>query len=247
MEKIDGMGLLKRPIAHRGLWNADFPENSIAAFNNAAKNGYPIELDVQITKDNEIIVFHDDSLARMTGVKGYIIDKPYSRVKELNLNFTEYKIPLFAEVLEEVKGKTPILIEIKNTLKNTVLCDNLVKLLLGYKGEFALQSFNPYILKYFVDKYPVLIRGQLATYDYGKNVSAFKSFLLKRMMFYYSTKPHFVSYDKNYLPNKYVDKCKQQNIAVLAWTIKNQEEYDKVKDYADNIIFEGFTPRGWEP
>lgn len=242
MEKMDDMKLIKTPIAHRGLWNKQYPENSMGAFTNAAKNGYPIELDVQLTKDNEVIVFHDDNMERMTGVKGCAVFKPYSQVKELKLNHTDYIVPHFKDVLDEINGKVPLLIEIKNTRKNTILCDNLIKLLLKYKGEFAVQSFNPYILKYFVDKYPVIKRGILSTFDYGKEISKIKAFILKRMMFNYSIKPNFISYDYRYLPNKYIDKCKEQEMAILAWTLKSQKEYDKIKDYVDNIIFEGFIP-----
>lgn len=242
MENILGMEFLKTPIAHRGLWNSKLPENSMGAFKNSAEKGYPIELDVQITKDNEVIVFHDAELSRMTNTKGCVIDKPYSYIKDLKLNFTDYHAPLFSEVLEEINGKVPLLIEIKNTLKNTILSERLVKLLLNYKGEFAIQSFNPYILKFFVDKYPVLIRGQLARLDYGGELSKLKSFFLKRMAFNYSTKPHFISYNTKDLPNKYVDKYKEKQIPILAWTVKSQEEYDRIKKYVTNIIFECFIP-----
>jgi glycerophosphoryl diester phosphodiesterase len=241
--KIQEMTLFKKPIAHRGLWDERLPENSTGAFKKAAEKGYPIEFDVQITKDNKLIVFHDKNLLRMTGCDSYVIDKTSAEIKELRLGYTDYKVPLFSETLEEINGKTPLLIEIKNTLKNIELCDGIVKQLLNYKGEFALQSFNPYILKYFFDKYPLLIRGQLSTYDYDGNVSRFQSFVLKRMLLNHSTKPHFISYESKYLPNKYVGKYLEKKIPLLAWTVKEQKEYDRIKNYATNIIFEGFIPK----
>jgi glycerophosphoryl diester phosphodiesterase len=241
--KTEEMTLFKKPIAHRGLWDKKLPENSMGAFKKAAEKGYPIEFDVQITKDNKLIVFHDKNLLRMTGCKSYVIDKTLAEIKELRLNDTDYKVPLFSEVLEEINGRIPLLVEIKNTLKNAELCDGIVKQLLNYKGEFALQSFNPYILKYFFDKYPVLIRGQLSTYDYDDNISRFQSFVLKRMLLNHKTKPDFISYESKYLPNKYVNKCLEKGISLLAWTVKDQEEYDRIKGYATNIIFEGFIPK----
>jgi glycerophosphoryl diester phosphodiesterase len=237
------MGLLKKPIAHRGLWDEKNPENTLGAFVKAAEKGYPIELDVQLTSDNQVVVFHDEYLDRLTEEKGQLCKRTYEQLKTLKIANSKYKIPLLKEVLEEINCKVPLLVEIKSAESIKTLCDGVVKEFLNYKGEFALQSFNPYILKYLYDKYPVLIRGQLAAFDYGDEVSAFKAFLLRRMFFNHSTKPHFISYYAGNLPNDYVNKCKKRNIAVLAWTVKSQEEYDKLKGYVDNIIFEGFEPK----
>lgn len=243
MYKLDEMTLFKKPIAHRGLHGEGLPENSMGAFKNAAEKGYPIELDIRLSLDSFVVVFHDANLHRMTGSKQNVEDLTYSELKQLKLQGTEYGIPLFKDVLSEIDGKVPILIEIKDSPGNIELCDAFIKEMENYKGEFAVQSFNPYILRYIYDKCPVMFRGQLATFDYGKNLSKIKAFLLKRLFFIQTAKPHFISYNAENLPNKYVDSCKARNMPVLAWTVRSQEEYDRLKGYADNIIFEGFIPK----
>ena len=107
--------LIKKPFAHRGYFNKEdgIPENSIPAFERAVKSGFGIELDVHILKDGAIVVFHDDSLNRMTGVNKNLKDLTYDEIKDLKLNGTSFGIPLFIDVLKIVDGKVPILIELK--------------------------------------------------------------------------------------------------------------------------------------
>ncbi len=111
--------LTENLIAHRGYHNmkAGIPENSVGAFEKAIENHYMIELDVHILKDNKIIVFHDDNLERMTGVKKQLKNCTYEEIKDLKLNKTNYTIPLFEEVLKLIDGKVPILIELKTDVK----------------------------------------------------------------------------------------------------------------------------------
>lgn len=242
MLKTEQMELFKKPIAHRGLWNEQLPENSMGAFVNAIQNGYPIELDIRLSLDNRVVVFHDSNLNRMTGAKSNVENLTYSELNQLKLHGTQYSIPLFEEVLAEVGGKVPLLIEIKDSPKNAALCEAFVRLMENYKGEFAVQSFNPYILRYIAENRPEMVRGQLATFDYGKSLSWFKAFLLRRMFFNRWVMPHFVSYNAENLPNRHVDACKARKIPVLAWTVRSQKECDRLKGYVDNIIFEGFIP-----
>ena len=102
------------PIAHRGLHTKDIPENSLSAFENALKNNYAIELDVQFTKDKEVVVFHDENLKRMTNDTRNIEDVNYDELKNLRLGNTNEIIPTLEEVLELVDSKVAILIEIKD-------------------------------------------------------------------------------------------------------------------------------------
>ena len=134
--------LTNTPIAHRGYHNSKYPENSIAAFKNAMKYGYTIELDVHLTKDYKIVVFHDKTLKRVCNIDKCIEELTYEELSKYNLFDTKYKIPLLKEVLDLVNGKAGLLIETKVIRFNGKLEEELSKLLDNYKGPFAVQSFN---------------------------------------------------------------------------------------------------------
>ncbi len=233
--------LCTTPIAHRGCHNSEIPENSMKAFEKAIENNYAIELDVRALSDGSIVVFHDETLGRMTGRDGFINNFTYDDIKDLTLAKSEEHIPLFEDVLKKVNGKTPLLIEIKNSGK-VGFEKNVWKLLSKYKGEYAIQSFNPYTLEWFKNNAPHVKRGQLASFFKGnKEISFSKRFTLKRMLFNKKvSEPHFISYQVENIPNKYVKKYSE--LPLLAWVVKNQDTYDRVKKYCDNIIFEGFIP-----
>ena len=133
-------------IAHRGLHNINdgIPENSVPAFRQAINKGYSIELDVHLTKDKKIVVFHDNSLKRVCGINKKIEDCTYDELLKYNLFDTKYKIPLFKEVLSLIDKKVFLLIETKVLDFDGELEKELSKILDNYDGDFAIQSFNIY-------------------------------------------------------------------------------------------------------
>lgn len=234
--------LVKDYIAHRGLHTKELPENSIGAIINALEAGYPIELDVRQIADGNIVIFHDESLARMTHRDGYTKNLVTSELSSYKLAGTEFTIPTLEEVLQIVDGQVPLLIEIKNEGKVGELESKLWSLLKNYNGEFAIQSFNPYTLEWFKINAPHVWRGQLSSFFKKVNLSFFKKFVLKRMLLNKKVScPNFISYDTHFLPNYYVKRYKK--IPLLAWTVNSQSEYMRVVKYCDNIIFEGFEPK----
>ena len=234
--------LVERCITHRGLHNDEFPENSLGAFLNAKNNGFPIELDVHIISDGTIVVFHDETLSRITGKDGYIKNLTKENLKDYNLLGTKYTIPTLEEVFELVNGEVPILIEIKNTGKVGNLENKLLKMLNSYNGEFAIQSFNPYVLEWFKKNAPQILRGQLAGYFKGEKLSFVKKFALKRILLNKKVScPNFISYDARNVPNRFVRRYKK--LPLLVWTVRSQDEYLKVVKHCDNIIFENFEPK----
>ena len=231
--------LLTKPIAHRGLWDDIVIENSLPAYQNAINHGYPIEIDIYETKDGHLVSFHDANLKRMTGVNAYIYDKTLNELQELSLNGTGEKIPTLDQVLELCENKTPLLIELKDQPSKTFV-QQLVGCLKNYKGEFAIQSFNPFYLMQVKKLAPEFIRGVLATECQANDKMFFTRFVLKNMSFNSLIKPDFISYSFTGLPLK---KRKVKNIPVICWTIENQTDYDKIKPFASNIIFENFIPK----
>ncbi len=234
--------LVETPIAHRGLHDKDCPENSISAFQKAITEGYPIELDVQMIADGTVIVFHDESLSRLTDNDGYIKFLNKSDLDILRLKDSKEKIPTFEEVLKFVDGKVPLLIEIKNPSKVGELEKKVIELLKDYKGEYAIQSFNPYVLEYFYKHAPNVLRGQLAGYFKKEKLSFFKKYALKRMLLNKKiSHPDFISYEARKIPNRFTRKYRK--LPLLAWTVRSQSEYIRVVKHCDNVIFENFEPK----
>ena len=234
--------IVNKPIAHRGLHNAEIPENSLAAFDNAAKENYAIELDVRSLADGTLVVFHDETLGRMTKQDGYLSNFTYADIKDLKLVNSSQKIPTLEDVLKVVDGRTPLLIEIKNMGKVGELEKAVLKALSGYKGEYAIESFNPYTLEWFKINAPQITRGQLSSFMKNSNLSFFKRQALKKMKLNKISEPHFIAYHTKDLPNKYVKKYKDV-MPIIAWCIRSEDEYARVfKKYCDNIIFENITP-----
>ncbi len=231
--------LLTKPIAHRGLWGENIIENSLSAYKNAVINGYPIEIDLYSSIDGKLFSFHDQDLERMTGKKGFIYQKTAIELKALKLKGSNEGIPTFDEVLSVVDGKVPLLIELKDQpTKNYV--DKVIERLNSYKGEFAIQSFNPMYIKRVKKLAPFFIRGILGTKTYSKGLPFIKRQVVKYMLLNSIIKPDFISYSFEDLPLK---KCKTKRLPVITWTITNEKDYKRVKPFAKNIIFENFIPK----
>lgn len=237
--KKDTSFLTKNMIAHRGYHDIEkcIPENSMRAFEEATKNNYIIELDVHILKDDEVVVFHDDNLKRMTGIDKKIKECTYEEISKMNLKQTEEKIPLLKNVLNLVDGKVPIIIELKTDLRCGKLEKEVIKILGQYNGEYAIKSFNPFSVNYFRKHAPNVIRGQLASDFKNDKMFILKKLFLKYMLFNFVSKPDFISYDIRALPNKKIEKIREKQL-ILGWTARTQEDIEKAKKYCDNVIFE---------
>lgn len=232
--------IVQKMFAHRGLHDEKSPENSLSAFEKAIAKGYAIELDVNPIMDGTPVVFHDSKMSRMTGKDKYIQNISREEFNETTLLSSGEKIPTLEDVLKFVDGRTPLLIEIKNQQKVGELEKAVWEVLKNYKGEYAIQSFNPYTLQWFKNNAPKVWRGQLAGFFKGEKLSLFKKLVLRRLGMKKITEQNFVSYDLRNLPNRFV---KHLEIPLLAWTINNQEQYIKAVQIADNVIFQNCEPK----
>ncbi len=229
--------LISKPIAHRGLWGNVVAENSITAFEMAGEKGFAIETDLYSTSDGEIVCFHDKNLLRLTGVDKNIFELTLKEIKSLSLNGTDEKIPTLKQVLSACKGKTPLLLEFKNQPDNSYV-QKAVEILKEYDGEFAVQSFNPFILRTIKKLAPEFLRGILSskTPDTEKSL---EKFVVKNMPFNFLCRPHFISYDYTGLP---LSKRLRKKYPVLAWTVTDKDILKEISPHCDNIIFENFIP-----
>ncbi len=237
---MDFQWLFVKPISHRGLFdNNEIPENSLRAFEEAIINNCPIELDIRLSKDGKIFVFHDDSLERMANITKQFHELNSLELNKLTLLNTTYKIPTLEEVLFLVNGRVPLLIEIKNNGVLGYFERQLIKILRKYKGKFAVESFNPVTLIWFRIVAPDIRRGLLGTEIYCNFLSRIYKMATEFFLLPYLIKPHFISYNISLISTDFIARIKKSGIPVICWTIKNEDEFIKNKDFADNIIFEG--------
>ena len=183
-------------FAHRGLFNDELPENSIKAFENAIKNGFAIELDIQFTKDKKVVVFHDYNLERLTNNKENIENLTYEEIRKLNLLDTKEKIPLLEEVLQFIDGKVPLLIEIKNCNDIMKLGEETAKILKDYNGKYAIQSFDSCVLKWYRKNNKDVLVGQLmGSYKGIEEFKHCKEMIIDFRKFFFHYKLNFLSID----------------------------------------------------
>lgn len=239
--------LAEYKFAHRGLHGGEIPENSMRAFKEAAAAGYGIELDVHLTRDGVPVVFHDDNLARMTGLNRQISDISSKELSSLRLAGSMESIPLFADVLRMIGGRVPILVEIKSRGRAGALEEKTYELLKEYSGLYAVQSFSPYSVMWFCNHAPHVLRGQLSSRFDRLDPSVpplpgYQVFVLKNLLVNSQTKPAFISYDIDSLPIGVVLRLRKKGITVLGWTVRTEEQKNKARQFCDTIIFEKIRP-----
>lgn len=232
--------LFNKPCAHRGLHNGkNIPENSLKAFFSAVEKGYPIELDVHLTKDKKLVVFHDDNLKRLTGLNADIRDKSFSELSALRLYGTDQQIPLFSDVLRLVNGKVPLLIEIKQQ-KQKGIEETLLNELESYSGEYAFQSFDPFVLFNLKKLNKNAVFGLLAGLeDSSKDLPFYKKHVLKRMSFNLFLQPDFINYRLKSLP---IRRLTNKKTPLLCWTVRSYADLTKAEKCCVNFVFENVLP-----
>lgn len=229
-------------IAHRGLHDSNLPENSMAAFRAGMAQGYPIEIDVHLTTDGKVVIFHDHNAKRVCGVDMEIEKVTYAQLQELRLCGTDEKIPLLSELL--AVATTPILVELKNLTKIIGPLEAETLRLLKESGvDFAIQSFNPYSIVWFKENAPEILRGQLSSF-YDTEKRCIRRRMLKAMWLNRKSQPDFISYDETNMPNKFVTKyCKKHpRTARLVWTVRTQQRQNELQAFVDSFIFEKYIP-----
>lgn len=229
-------------IAHRGLFdNKALPENSLPAFENAAKNAFGIETDVQMSRDGVLVVFHDDTLKRMTGVDGKLADWDFAELRKLRLLDTDCVIPTFEEFLSAANGVN-LVVEIKTHEHIGEAERKVCEALKRYKGNYCVESFDPYIIRWFKVNAPHIIRGTLSCSYEGAPWSKFKKRLLADLKLCRWNGSQFIAYDAATVHTNKAVRRFSKRIPIICWTIRSQEQYDKLHDYFDNMIFDSFMP-----
>ncbi len=231
-----------RNFAHRGLHSPDksIPENSLPAFALAAAAGYGAELDVRLTRDGALIVFHDDDVSRLCGTEGKVEDLTLAQLRKLRLCGTQFGIPLLSEALETLGPNCPVIVEIKRGSRNAELCEKTYEELRRFGGTCCVESFDPRIVAWFRKNAPELFRGQLASdpAELAKDTSALNAFAVGNLLTNVLARPHFIAYRIGSKPLT-VRLCEKMGAMRVAWTASSPA----AEAENDAVIFEHFSPQ----
>lgn len=227
--------LLTRPFAHRGLHGQGLIENSRAAFDAALALGRGMECDVQTSADGVPFVFHDYELDRLTGEHGPLATRTAAELDRVALAGAGENLPRLDEILAQVKGRTPILIEIKSPDRNIhSLCLAVAQALRSYRGAVAVMSFNPLVPGWFAAHARQVVRG-LVVSEEGKRGLKGK---MERTCSLWTAKAEFLAYDVRDLPSSFAARARARGLPVLTWTVRSEAQKQVAAREADQIIYE---------
>ncbi len=235
--------LKQKPYAHRGLHGGGRVENSISAFRAAIEQGYGIELDVRMSLDAQVIVFHDDTLDRLTRETGPVHRRSRRELCQIKFSDSNEAIPGLDDVVSMVAGRGPILVEIKADGPNIgKFCLRVRRALEGYRGQVAVMSFNPEVVRWFRRHAKSLPRGLVITEGQNVDVAAQLKARFARHAMLWRAKPDFIAYDIRNLPSRFAAAQRKRGLPVLTWTVRSADEEARAAEHADEIIFEHPAP-----
>jgi glycerophosphoryl diester phosphodiesterase len=241
-----------RPIAHRGLHSArkGIIENTAPAFQAAIAKGYGIECDVRPAADGLPVIFHDENLNRLVDGRG-----PVSKVKARELHSLRHRVggaPIltFAELLDLVRGRVPLLVEIKSewTPPEQTFLGEIARLTSYYHGPIALMSFDPAIMAKIRTLAPNVARGIISGSFVGagwwtRRIGRKRAVALRNLLESAPVAPDFYAYEVNALPTHVIDYVRAvAGLPVFTWTVRTPRQRQIARKWADAIIFEGFEP-----
>ncbi|MEG2930727.1 MAG: glycerophosphodiester phosphodiesterase family protein [Ruthenibacterium sp.] len=231
--------------AHRGLHTRDkaVPENSLAAFDAAVQAGYGIELDIQLSHDGQVVVFHDDTLERVCGVHGRVDAFSLAELQDMRLCGTQQSIPLFAEVLAHMGDASPLIVELKTGPRRNELCEKALPLLRAYQGAFCIESFDPRIVAWFRKNAPEILRGQLSNRPRSFTGQPWvQRVVLGNLLSNFLARPQFVAYGPDKKP-PLARLAEAMGAIRVCWTVRDTDAISQKQAENDAVIFEFYRPQ----
>jgi glycerophosphoryl diester phosphodiesterase len=242
--------LTARPVAHRGLHDRGrgIVENMPAAALAAIDGNFGIECDIQLTADGEAVVHHDDALGRLTEGAGVLRGMTAEELKAVRFKDTPERMMSLGELCALVKGRVPIVIEVKSHFDgDRKLVGRMAEVLRAYSGPVAGMSFDPDQVLALGEAIPELPRGIVAERVYSEadwpEASPAQRRGMRHLKHAFRTRPHFVAYGVNDLPALAPWIASHVfGLPLLTWTVRTTEQRKRAARYADQMIFEGFQP-----
>lgn len=223
--------LNKLPIAHRGLHsNANnIYENTKESFLAAVNENYAIECDVVLSKDHEVVVFHDENLKRLCNLDKNVSSLTMNELRNLKIYESSSNIISLDEMLHVVSAHVPIIIEIKGKF-TPFIEERIQEIIRSYRGPIALKTFNLKSVEWLIKFLPYVYKGLVI----DSNTNNFESILDLNI--------DFVSCDIEFIESNLVDRLKKKGLPIITWTVDNEDKKKKANLIADNIIFENIRP-----
>lgn len=227
------------PVAHRGYhdMNREIWENTLSAFSRAIEAGFAIECDIQLSSDSVPMVFHDHDLQRLCNMNGEVRERTAGELRMLSIGGTADKIPTLRQMLDLVKGRVPLVIELKglDAEQDDGFVEAVLEVLEGYEGKVALMSFDYHLLRALkVAECPWPV-GLTAEGVKPENFAAHREAMDLGL--------DFTSYCVAHLPNDFVADLREKGAPVITWTVRDEIMRAQTYRYADQMTFEGFDPR----
>ncbi|HEX8124372.1 MAG TPA: glycerophosphodiester phosphodiesterase family protein [Allosphingosinicella sp.] len=223
------------PFAHRGLHGGALVENSGGAIAAAISGGFGVELDVQLSRDGEAMVFHDYELDRLTPGRGPVAARTAAELQCLRLNLCGEAMPRLTEGLSIVGGRQPLLIEVKSPDRQVGrLCAAVARALAGYEGPVAAMSFNPEVGAWFARNAPATLRGLVVTESGDRGLRG----RLGRRLALWRARADFLACDIRDLPSRLAAAARGRGMPVYTWTVRSDSDRARAAAQADQIIFE---------
>tara|TARA_B110000037_G_scaffold18571_1_gene19320 strand:- start:551 stop:1231 length:681 start_codon:yes stop_codon:yes gene_type:complete len=223
--------LNKLPIAHRGLHNNanNIYENTKESFLAAVNDNYAIECDVVLSKDHEVVVFHDENLKRLCNLDKNVSSLTMNELRNLKIYESNSNIISLDEMLHVVSAHVPIIIEIKGKF-TPFIEERIQEIIRSYRGPIALKTFNLKSVEWLIKFLPYVYKGLVI----DSNTNNFEAILDLNI--------DFVSCDIEFIESNLVDRLKKKGLPIITWTVDNEDKKKKANLIADNIIFENIRP-----
>ncbi|MCS0496664.1 glycerophosphodiester phosphodiesterase [Ancylobacter sp. MQZ15Z-1] len=242
--------LTARPVAHRALHDAarGIVENTPAAVDAAIARDYAIEVDIQLAADGEVMVFHDDTLDRLTTATGPVGALAAAALKAVAFRDTSDRMMTLPELLTRVAGRVPLVIEMKSRFDgDDALVVRAAGILADYAGPAALMSFDPDLVAAALRLAPDIPRGFTMERRYDDPEWDFLApgtkFAWGNLLHVPRTRPDFLAHYVKDLPSPAVALARRSlGLPLLTWTVRTAEDRAVAARHADQIIFEGFLP-----
>ena len=235
----------QRPVAHRGLHDPQqgIIENTKTAFAAAIQHNYTIECDLQLTKDGNVVIFHDTTLERLTKQEGAVKERTTQELLAIEFENSSDKMQTLGQLLAQVNGAVPLVLELKTLRDGDVsLAKRAIEIVADYKGKFCFMSFAPTLVSTVKTFAPHISRGAVVMPQTEQYWTMPALSTEPAVRYIDLIEPDFLSYDVRGFPRPFAQEFRAAGKPTISWTVRDKKTADFAYKHSDQITFEGFLP-----